>query len=572
MSTPINTIEDLDAIRSNLSGEYHLTRDLDFNDDGSYADPANKPTYTTGTGWDPIGLSYWTDPFTGSLDGCGFTIHNLYCDGSAIDNVGLFGGLRGAIRNLILRDITIISGGSNVGAFVGSMGSATALIYRCGSAGGSIHIVTGSSAGGIAGYSILARYAPTAGIVECFSEGITITRGVGGSGGAYGGLYGLIDRTSVIDCRANNILDASLGTINVGGFGGRGSGTGYSASIVGPAGGSRRGYEGDSASVIAGRFWDVEASGNDVAGGATPIATTAEAQTITPYADAGWDIVAVAAGVTDTAHTWNIVEGESYPFLSWEKNPIPWIKVQDEVRLNAGPNTSDIISVGDCIIFNPDSNWPIRVKITDVTLDPVTGGIDHLIGVLMDPIEDPSGLPANTDWVIGRSIITGLAHLEGREVAILGDGFVYATQTVQGGQVDLGSCAVVAHVGLAYSSRLELLPIPTGSGPSADRGRPKNVSKVTVEVEQARRVEAAALTSPIQQGGILSFDDAEPVQSWDAISVEGSYRERRPLQRGVVEVRVPSKWDVDAAVRVQQTEPLPLTILAISREYKTGGS
>jgi len=31
-----------------------------------------------------------------------------------------------------------------------------------------------------------------------------------------------------------------------------------------------------------------------------------------------WDIVAVAPGVTNPSYTWNIVDGETYPFLSWE--------------------------------------------------------------------------------------------------------------------------------------------------------------------------------------------------------------------------------------------------------------
>lgn len=31
-----------------------------------------------------------------------------------------------------------------------------------------------------------------------------------------------------------------------------------------------------------------------------------------------WDMIAVAPGDIDHQYTWNIVYGQSYPFLSWE--------------------------------------------------------------------------------------------------------------------------------------------------------------------------------------------------------------------------------------------------------------
>ena len=75
MATVINSIEELNAVRNGLSGDYELARSLDFNSDGSYDNPANKSTYTTGSGWLSIGNI--TTPFTGSFNGNGHTISNL---------------------------------------------------------------------------------------------------------------------------------------------------------------------------------------------------------------------------------------------------------------------------------------------------------------------------------------------------------------------------------------------------------------------------------------------------------------------------------------------------------------
>jgi hypothetical protein len=119
MSTPINTIEDLAAIPRWAVSTFHLVRDLDFNDDGSYADPAaNKPTYTTGTGWTPL------REFYGVLDGQGHTISNLFINRPATDFVALFDRALGNWQSLVsvIKDLTLadvnITGKEHVAAFV----------------------------------------------------------------------------------------------------------------------------------------------------------------------------------------------------------------------------------------------------------------------------------------------------------------------------------------------------------------------------------------------------------------------------------------------------------------------
>jgi hypothetical protein len=70
--------------------------------------------------------------------------------------------------------------------------------------------------------------------------------------------------------------------------------------------------------TVTSSFWDTETSGQATSAGGTG-KTTAEMQDIATFSGAAWDIVAVANPDTrNIAYIWNIVDDETYPFLSWE--------------------------------------------------------------------------------------------------------------------------------------------------------------------------------------------------------------------------------------------------------------
>jgi hypothetical protein len=65
-------------------------------------------------------------------------------------------------------------------------------------------------------------------------------------------------------------------------------------------------------------FWDIETSGQATSGGGTGKSTT-EMKDITTFSGATWDIIAVANPSTrNLSYIWNIVDDETYPFLSWQ--------------------------------------------------------------------------------------------------------------------------------------------------------------------------------------------------------------------------------------------------------------
>ncbi len=103
---------DLDAIRDEIGGDYVLMGDLDEKSSG-YDELVD-----TEEGWDPIGADR-DNPFTGTFDGDGHEIGNLYINRPETDHVGLFGFIDGGeVTELELID-SDVRGDSSVGALVG---------------------------------------------------------------------------------------------------------------------------------------------------------------------------------------------------------------------------------------------------------------------------------------------------------------------------------------------------------------------------------------------------------------------------------------------------------------------
>ncbi len=138
-ATEICDWHDLDDVRDDLDGDYVLMDDLDEDTEG-YDELVD-----TEEGWDPIG-----DPsteFTGTFDGNGHEIKDLYIDRSGTDNVGLFGYIvDGAeVTNLGVIDADV-SGEDGVGVLAGvSIGGTIFDSYATGEVSG------GNRVGGLVG-------------------------------------------------------------------------------------------------------------------------------------------------------------------------------------------------------------------------------------------------------------------------------------------------------------------------------------------------------------------------------------------------------------------------------------
>ena len=306
----IRTWHDLDAMRNNPAGHYVLVNDLDLTTPG-YEELASA-TANGGRGWEPIGGIEFDpleqdfevfDPFVGVLDGQGYEIRDLYINRPDEDGVGLFGAVEGSIANIGIAGAAV-TGGMGVGALVGANTGSISFSYSTGSVSGE------GGVGGLAGGNGLE------GKLSNSYSNAAVTGMVGVGGLAGGNVWG----SAIVDCYSTGGV---TGDLFAGGLVGINDGSTITSSFsTGSVAGSEDvgGLVGATfdGGTVSDSFWDVEASGMEVSAAGTG-KTTAEMMSIATFAAAMWDITAVAFGETDGAYTWNIVDGQSYPFLNWEE-------------------------------------------------------------------------------------------------------------------------------------------------------------------------------------------------------------------------------------------------------------
>jgi len=311
LGTPIQTWYDLDAIRQNPDGHYVLVNDLDETTSG-YAEVAG-PAASDGKGWQPIGsvaanLSGGTwepvNPFTGTFDGQGYEIRDLYINRPTEDGVGLFGSIDGAVIEHVGLVSVNVTGRHVVGALVGGQWT-NSEVRKCYSSGTVTAMVW--QVGGLVG--------STDGTISASYSSATVLGGLV-TGGLVGGIW--VDATVENSYATGNV---TAGLYYAGGLTGGNYGTirncystGFVVASMPPTGGLSAVNYG----TVENSFWDTETSGQASSAGGTG-KSTAEMKAISTFSGAGWSIVAVAnPGTRNPSYTWNIVNGVTYPFLSWQ--------------------------------------------------------------------------------------------------------------------------------------------------------------------------------------------------------------------------------------------------------------
>jgi len=222
--------------------------------------------------------NFYIPYLAGEFDGNGHRISNLSFHFDFVGQVGLFGYVAsgGKVSEVGAKNINVtVTGGGQVGGLVGGNSGSVSNSYSSGS-------VTGNSwVGGLVGWN--------RGTVSNSYSSVSMNGNY-----AVGGLVGW---------HYAGAMSNSYSTGRVTGTGG---------DIVGGLVGWH------DAAVSINSFWNTETSGQATSYGGTG-KTTAEMQSITTFKGAGWNIVSVGGlGERNLAYIWNVVDGQTYPFLSWQ--------------------------------------------------------------------------------------------------------------------------------------------------------------------------------------------------------------------------------------------------------------
>jgi tRNA A-37 threonylcarbamoyl transferase component Bud32 len=201
----ITNVKQLQEMKYDLKAYYVLGNDIDASE---------TKNWNNGQGFEPIGDK--DNPFTGSFDGRGHKIYNLYIN-TTRSYVGLFGyvGKEGIIKNVGLEKVEISSKGGDVGGLIGWNSGIVSNSYSIGTVNGDWHV------GGLVGYNVGT-------ISNSYSTGVVKGNIL------IGGLVGSNDRGGIV---SNSYSTGSVnGTWRVGGLIGHNAGevlNSYSIASVG---------------------------------------------------------------------------------------------------------------------------------------------------------------------------------------------------------------------------------------------------------------------------------------------------------------------------------------------------
>lgn len=153
---------------------------------------------------------------------------------------------------------------------------------------------------------------------------------------------------------------------------------------------------------------------------------------------------------------------------------------------------------------------------------------------------------------INTNIITGLNHLEGETIQVMGDGALYADLQVRSGQVTLSSTVQNASAGLPFTCTMRPLEINTPLGAYGNSFyTPKQVKKIYIQYYQtvSGSINAGVINKPLVNEVIIGI----PTPPTDGVCMYS-------LMQG---------WGSQDLI-ITQDKPLPMTILGLGYIMEDG--
>lgn len=162
--------------------------------------------------------------------------------------------------------------------------------------------------------------------------------------------------------------------------------------------------------------------------------------------------------------------------------------------------------------------------------------------------------------------IRGLNHIRGETASILANGSTHPDQEVsspsgstellgEDGYVDMAFDATSAAIGFGYTSQMQTLRLESGSVDGTSQGKPKRIHDLTIRFHETVGAEVGADENNLDR---IFFRDSSMAMD-----------QAVPLFTGDKEIEFVGGYDDDARIFVRQTQPLPLTVLALYPRMNT---
>ena len=162
---------------------------------------------------------------------------------------------------------------------------------------------------------------------------------------------------------------------------------------------------------------------------------------------------------------------------------------------------------------------------------------------------------ASGAWRLTATTISGLDHLEGETVDVLGDGATHPQVEVASGSITVARPMSYAVVGLPAPCYLQTMRLEAGAADGTAQGKTKRVTRCSIRLFET----VAGTCGPDADGqDEILFRDAA-----DAMD------EAIPPFTGDKDIFWPAGYETDAYLRYENTYPLPVTVVAFMPQVTT---
>jgi len=151
--------------------------------------------------------------------------------------------------------------------------------------------------------------------------------------------------------------------------------------------------------------------------------------------------------------------------------------------------------------------------------------------------------------------ISGLTHLEGESVAILGDGAVQPNQTVASGAITLDTSATTVQIGYGYNSDGKMLRLNAGASDGTSIGKTQRTHRVGIMLHRSLGLKVG-----------MAFTDLTTL----VFRTGADSMTRAPaLYTGILSENVEAGYSFENQLCWRQDQPLPSLVLAIMPQMVT---
>lgn len=224
------------------------------------------------------------------------------------------------------------------------------------------------------------------------------------------------------------------------------------------------------------------------------------------------------------------------------------------VNADGGMTCGHLLRNQDVVGFTPwTSPDPVRAVAVDAT-GVVWIAVERGALVRLETLEEGLALDAAVTAAAPAATVSGLAHLEGRSVHAIADGWPVGPLPVTAGVVALPAAAASATVGVWTPPRLDPLPVPRDVAERRVLRRPARVHGVRVDLAGASDVAVSANGGALRELSTWRFGDLAdtPPQPFD----------------GELRLTGLARYTEDTQVTITQVRPGPFTLRAITLEAR----